>query len=52
MNGFGVPLSPFVKGFLAGTVKGMVSGMKGCADPKKIEIHIDDRGKPREAEEG
>ena len=52
VNGFGVPLSPFVKGFLAGTAKGMVSGLQGCADPKKIEIHIDGGERPRETQEG
>jgi molybdopterin-guanine dinucleotide biosynthesis adapter protein len=42
VNGNAVPLNPFVRGFIAGTLKGMVSSLKGCRDPKQIEIRIDE----------
>jgi molybdopterin-guanine dinucleotide biosynthesis protein B len=33
-----VPLKPFIRDFLSGSIKGMVSSLKGCKKPKKIEI--------------
>jgi len=42
VNGSPVPLTSFVESFIASTVKGMVSALKGCADPKQIEIRIDE----------
>jgi molybdopterin-guanine dinucleotide biosynthesis protein B len=36
-----ISLSPFVKGFLIRTIKGMISSLKGAENPKKIVIKID-----------
>jgi molybdopterin-guanine dinucleotide biosynthesis protein B len=41
VDGKGIPLSPFVKNFLAKTVKGMVSSLKGGDPARRIEIRID-----------
>ena len=43
VNGKVVPLTSFVSDFVASTVTGMVSALKGCANPKQIDIHIDER---------
>ena len=43
VNGKAVPLTSFVSDFVASTVAGMVSVLKGCANPKEIEIHVDDK---------
>jgi molybdopterin-guanine dinucleotide biosynthesis adapter protein len=51
VNGETVSLTPFVQSFLAGTVKGMVSALRGCADPRQVEIHINDGEKRRESRE-
>jgi len=40
VNGAEIPLSPFVRESICGTVRGMVSSLKGCASPQSIEIHI------------
>lgn len=37
-----VSLKPFIRDFLSGSIKGMVSSLKGCETPKKIEIQIED----------
>jgi molybdopterin-guanine dinucleotide biosynthesis protein B len=37
-----VPLKPFIRDFLSGSIKGMVSSLKGCKKPKKIEIWMGD----------
>jgi molybdopterin-guanine dinucleotide biosynthesis adapter protein len=42
VNGENIPLTPFVKAFVAGAVRGMLSALKGCRDPERIEIHIDE----------
>jgi hypothetical protein len=42
VNGGMISLTPFVQGFLVSTVKGMVSALRGCADPKQVEIRIDE----------
>ncbi len=34
VDGKAIPLNPFVRGFLAKTVRGMVSSLKGCDGPK------------------
>lgn len=41
VNGRRVPLKPFIRDFLADSIKGMVSSLRGCKNPKKIEIKID-----------
>lgn len=41
VDGKSVPLKPFIRDFLADSIKGMVNSLKGCKDPKKIEIRID-----------
>jgi molybdopterin-guanine dinucleotide biosynthesis protein B len=37
-----VPLKPFIRDFLMGSIKGMVNSLKGCEKPNKIEIRIED----------
>jgi len=41
VNGIIIPLKPFIRDFLLGSVKGMVKSLKGCESPKKIEIRIE-----------
>jgi len=41
VDGKGIPLSRFVKSFLAKTIKGMLSSLKGCGTARQIEIRID-----------
>ncbi len=41
VDGRPVPLSPFVRDFLAKTIKGMLSSLKGCEKSKRIEIYIE-----------
>lgn len=40
VDGRVVPLKPFIRDFLAGSIKGMVRSLKDCEKPKKIEIQI------------
>ncbi len=40
VNGRSIPLSPFITKSIQGTVRGMVSSLKGCEDPQNIEIEI------------
>ncbi len=40
VNGAEIPLSPFVQESIRGTVRGMVSSLKGCATPQSVEIQI------------
>jgi len=41
VDGRTVPLKPFIRDFLLGSIKGMVRSLKGCEKPKKIEIQIE-----------
>lgn len=41
VNGKDIPLNHFVKDVIEETIKGMVSSLKGCGNPEKIEIKID-----------
>jgi len=41
VDGKEIPMTPFVKSFVANSVKGMLSSLKGCEHPQKIEIHIE-----------
>ncbi|MDP2969112.1 MAG: hypothetical protein Q8P64_07905, partial [Deltaproteobacteria bacterium] len=41
VDGRTIPLKPFIKDFLSGSIKGMVSSLKECEKPKKIEIQIE-----------
>ncbi len=45
VNGKAVSLTTFVSDFVASTISGMVSVLKGCGNPRQIEIHIDEEGK-------
>ncbi len=36
-----VQLKPFIRDFLADSIKGMINSLKGCKNPGKIEIKID-----------
>jgi molybdopterin-guanine dinucleotide biosynthesis adapter protein len=40
VNGKDIPLSSFVQKSMIGTVRGMVSALKGCESPKSVEIRI------------
>ena len=40
VNGVEIRLSPFVQESITGTVRGMVSALKGCQSPQDVEIHI------------
>jgi molybdopterin-guanine dinucleotide biosynthesis protein B len=40
VNGSEVPLSPFIQESIKGTVRGMVSSLKGCASPRSVDIQI------------
>ncbi len=42
VDGKAVPLKPFIKDFLEGSIKGMVRSLKGCETFQKIEIHIEE----------
>ena len=44
VNGRSITLKPFIKDFLAKSVKGMLSSLKGCDHPKRIEIRIEEGG--------
>jgi molybdopterin-guanine dinucleotide biosynthesis protein B len=41
VDGRPIPMTPFVRDFLAGTVRGMLSALKGCEKARRIEIHIE-----------
>lgn len=41
VNGKMIPLKPFIRDFLANSIKGMIGSLKGCEKPKKIEIQIE-----------
>lgn len=41
VNGKSIPMTPFVTDFLAGTIRGMLSALKGCEKAKRIEIYIE-----------
>jgi len=40
VNGEDISLSPFVQKSIVGTVRGMVSALKGCESPQRIELRI------------
>jgi molybdopterin-guanine dinucleotide biosynthesis protein B len=42
VNGKPIPMTPFVRDFLTGTIRGMLSALKGCEKAKRIEIYIGD----------
>ena len=42
VNGEPIPLSPFIKDILTKTILGMLSSLKGCDNPKRIEINIEE----------
>jgi molybdopterin-guanine dinucleotide biosynthesis protein B len=41
VNGNPISMTPFVRDFVTGTIKGMLSALKGCDEPKRIEIDIE-----------
>ncbi len=41
VNGNPISMTPFVRDFVTGTIKGMLSALKGCNEPKRIEIDIE-----------
>jgi len=42
VDGRTIPMTPFVRGFLTKTVKGMLSSLKGCKTFQRIEIRIEE----------
>jgi molybdopterin-guanine dinucleotide biosynthesis protein B len=40
VNGVEIPLSPFLQESIKGTVRGMVSSLKGCVAPQGVDIQI------------
>lgn len=40
VDGQNIPLSPFVQKSIVGTVRGMVSALKGCESAKNVEVRI------------
>jgi molybdopterin-guanine dinucleotide biosynthesis protein B len=41
VDGKPIPLTQFTRTFIMGTVRGMVSALKGCQDPNRIQIRIE-----------
>lgn len=41
VNGKVISLKPFIKDFITRSIRGMISSLKECEDPKKIEIRIE-----------
>lgn len=41
VNGKHIALKPFIDDIINNSVKGMISALRGCADPQKIEIIIE-----------
>jgi molybdopterin-guanine dinucleotide biosynthesis protein B len=42
VNSNPVILKPFIENLLRGAIKGVISSLKGCEDPKRIKIRIED----------
>jgi molybdopterin-guanine dinucleotide biosynthesis protein B len=42
VDGKKIPMTPFVKSFVTHTIKGMLTSLKGCENPERIEIHIEE----------
>ncbi len=42
VNGRTIPLNTFVRGYLSNTVKGMLASLKGCDNPRDIELRIEE----------
>lgn len=40
VNGENIPLKPFIDALIKNSIKGMISSLKGCDNPQKIEITI------------
>jgi molybdopterin-guanine dinucleotide biosynthesis adapter protein len=40
VNGAEIPLTPFIQEAIKGTVRGMVSSLKGCSGPQDVDLHI------------
>jgi len=40
VDGKRIPMTPFVKSFVTSTIKGMLTPLKGCEHPERIEIEI------------
>ena len=45
VNGAEIPLKPFVRDWLKGAIMGMLTSLKGCDRPHRIEITIEDQEK-------
>jgi len=47
VDGIAIPLKPIMEAMVANSVTGLVSALKGCAHPGKIELRIDTRLTPK-----
>lgn len=47
VNGKNISLSPFVRDILYKTIQGMLSSLKGCETPQRIDLHIEDKGRQK-----
>jgi len=45
VDGKRIPMTPFVRSFVASTITGMLSSLKGCGAAKQIEIRVEGNGK-------
>jgi molybdopterin-guanine dinucleotide biosynthesis protein B len=45
VDGKKIPMTPFVKSFVTGTIKGMLSSLKDCRNAKEIEIRVEGEDK-------
>jgi len=52
INGKKIPMTQFVQSFVASTVKGMLTSLRGCDNPRQIEIRIGVPSASALAEEG
>jgi molybdopterin-guanine dinucleotide biosynthesis protein B len=42
VNGKKIPLKPFARAFLKSTIRGMLTSLKGCDSPNRIEVRIEE----------
>ena len=42
VDGKKISMTPFVKSFVTRTIKGMLSSLKGCEKPDRVDIHIEE----------
>jgi len=45
VDGMRISMTPFVESFVAGTIQGMLSSLKGCGTAKQVEIRVEGEDK-------